>query len=91
MKLKNILLGAAASALCATAAFAERGADGQVNILYWQAISIMTPYLSSGTKDIEASSLVLEPLARYDEKGEMVPYLVDGRSRRSRTAASRRT
>jgi peptide/nickel transport system substrate-binding protein len=77
MKLKNILLGAAASALCATAAFAERGSDGQVNILYWQAVSIMTPYLSNGTKDLEASSLVLEPLARFNEKGEMVPYLAE--------------
>lgn len=77
MKLKNILIGAAASSLCASAAFAERGADGQVNIIYWQAVSIMTPYLSNGTKDIEAASLVLEPLARFDEDGEMVPFLVD--------------
>ena len=74
MKLKHILLGAAASAACATSALAERGADGQVNVLYWQAISIMTPYLSTGTKDLEAASLVLEPLARFNEKGEMVPY-----------------
>jgi peptide/nickel transport system substrate-binding protein len=77
MKLRNILLGAAASALCASAALAERGSDGQVNILYWQAVSIMTPYLSNGTKDLEASSLVLEPLARFNEKGEMVPYLAE--------------
>ena len=48
--------------------------------------SIMNPYLSSGTKDIEAASLVLEPLARFDEKGNMVPYLAaeipDARERR---------
>jgi len=75
MHFRPILLGAAASALCATAAFAERGSDGQLNILYWQAVSIMTPYLSNGTKDVEAASLVLEPLARFDEKGDMVPYL----------------
>jgi peptide/nickel transport system substrate-binding protein len=66
MHFRSILLGAAASALCASAAFAERGSDGQVNILYWQAVSIMTPYLSNGTKDVEAASLVLEPLARFD-------------------------
>ncbi len=77
MKLRNILLGATASTLCAGAALAERGTDGQVNILYWQAVSIMTPYLSNGTKDLEASSLVLEPLARFNEKGEMVPYLAE--------------
>jgi peptide/nickel transport system substrate-binding protein len=75
MHFRSILMGAAASALCASAAFAERGSDGQVNILYWQAVSIMNPYLSNGTKDVEAGSLVLEPLARFDEKGDMVPYL----------------
>ena len=44
-------------------------------ILYWQAVSILNPYLSGGTKDIEAASLVLEPLARYDENGDMVAWL----------------
>jgi peptide/nickel transport system substrate-binding protein len=76
MKLRSILMGAAAAtALCASAAQAERGSDGQVNVLYWQAVSIMTPYLSNGTKDLEAASLVIEPLARFNEKGDMVPYL----------------
>jgi peptide/nickel transport system substrate-binding protein len=75
MRPRSILMGAAAAALCAPAAQAGRGTDGQLNVLYWQAVSIMTPYLSSGTKDVEAASLVLEPLARYNEKGEMVPYL----------------
>ena len=64
--------------MCASAAMAERGSDGQVNILYWQAVSIMTPYLSNGTKDLEAASLVIEPLARFDENGDMVPYLAEG-------------
>ena len=75
MHIRSILMGAAASALVASAAFAERGSDGQVNILYWQAVSIMNPYLSNGTKDVEAGSLVLEPLARFNENGDMVPYL----------------
>ncbi len=35
----------------------------------------MNPYLSNGTKDVEAGSLVLEPLARFNENGDMVPYL----------------
>lgn len=77
MTKKQMLMGAAAVALSASAAHAERGSDGQVNILYWQAVSIMTPYLSSGTKDIEAASLVLEPLARFDETGELVPFLAE--------------
>lgn len=35
MKLKTLLLGAVATAAMAPAAFAERGADGHVNIIYW--------------------------------------------------------
>tara|TARA_R110002033_G_scaffold97917_2_gene146339 strand:+ start:1122 stop:2843 length:1722 start_codon:yes stop_codon:yes gene_type:complete len=80
MKLKTLLLGAAASVALAPMAMAAghegpRGRDGEVKILYWQAPSILNPFLSGGTKDIEASSLVLEPLARYNETGEMVPFL----------------
>ncbi len=77
MKMKALLLGAIASAALAPAAMAERGADGTVNIIYWQAPSILNPFLSGGTKDVESSSLVIEPLARYNEKGELVPWLVD--------------
>tara|TARA_R110000850_G_scaffold51510_3_gene125076 strand:+ start:957 stop:2636 length:1680 start_codon:yes stop_codon:yes gene_type:complete len=53
----------------------ERGRDGQLNIIYWQAPSIMNPFLSGGTKELEASSLVIEPLGRYDETGAPVPWL----------------
>ncbi|HSH01277.1 MAG TPA: peptide ABC transporter substrate-binding protein [Anaerolineae bacterium] len=52
-----------------------RGSAGTVNILYWQAASTLNPYLSGGTKDIHAASLVLEPLARYDENGNLVAWL----------------
>ncbi|CUH80351.1 Oligopeptide-binding protein AppA precursor [Tritonibacter multivorans] len=77
MKTKSLLLGAVAAAAMAPAAFAERGADGQVNIIYWQAPSILNSFLSGGTKDIEAASLVIEPLARYNSSGEMVPWLAE--------------
>ncbi|MES2968048.1 MAG: peptide ABC transporter substrate-binding protein [Pseudomonadota bacterium] len=76
MKLRTALLGAAATLVMAPAAFAERGADGNVKVLYSQAVSILNPYLSSGTKDVEAGSLVLEPLAGFNEKGEVIPRLV---------------
>jgi len=72
---RSFLIGSIAAAGLATAAHAERGSDGHLNIIYWQAPSILNPYLSSGTKDIESSSLVIEPLGRFDEKGNMVPYL----------------
>jgi peptide/nickel transport system substrate-binding protein len=75
MTLKTTLLGAAALVALAPAAFAERGADGHVNIIYWQAPSILNPYLSGGTKDLESASMIIEPLGRYNETGEMVPFL----------------
>ncbi|MDE9449384.1 peptide ABC transporter substrate-binding protein [Aliiroseovarius sp. Z3] len=64
-----------ALSLLPAATLAERGAAGHLNILYWQAPTILNPYLSSGPKDIEPASLVLEPLARYDETGNLVPWL----------------
>ncbi|MDN5787456.1 peptide ABC transporter substrate-binding protein [Pseudorhodobacter sp.] len=75
MKMKSALLGAACAFAFAPAAFAERGSDGNVNVIYWQAPSILNPFLSGGTKDVEAASLMLESLARFDEKGNMQPWL----------------
>lgn len=71
---RRLFVGIAALALLPLA-FAQRGRDGTVNLLYWQAVSILNPYLSGGTKDIYASSIVLEPLARYDVDGNLVPWL----------------
>lgn len=79
MKLRSLMPGAAATAALAAAmapaAFAERGSDGQVNVIMWQAPSTMNPYLSAGTKDIIAGSVVLEPLASFTPEGEVVPRL----------------
>ncbi|MCB5203696.1 peptide ABC transporter substrate-binding protein [Neorhizobium sp. T786] len=77
MKKLNILLAGtvACVALSSSLAHAERGADGDLKILFWQAVSTMNPYLSGGTKEALASSIVIEPLARYNEKGELVPWL----------------
>ena len=47
-----------------------------LNILYWQAPSSLNPYLSGGTKDMEASSIIVEPLLHVNEFGELVPTLV---------------
>jgi len=46
-----------------------------LNILYWQAVSILNPYLSSGTKDFHAGSLILDPLAEYTPEGMLIPVL----------------
>ena len=75
MNFKKTLLSAVAFAAIAPMALAERGADGNVSIIYWQAPSILNPFLSGGTKDVESASLIIEPLARYNEKGELVPWL----------------
>ncbi|MDY6963466.1 MAG: peptide ABC transporter substrate-binding protein, partial [Pseudomonadota bacterium] len=76
-KFKILLAGTVACmALSSSMAYAERGTDGDLKILFWQAVSTMNPYLSGGTKEVFASSMVIEPLARYDETGELVPWLV---------------
>jgi peptide/nickel transport system substrate-binding protein len=56
MKLKTILLGAVAALAFwpMAVAMAERGSDGEVKIIYWQAPSILNPFLSGGTKDVES-------------------------------------
>lgn len=80
MRLAKLLIGAASAILAGLlpiAASAERGSDGHVKIIYWQAPSILNPYLSGGTKDVESSSLIIEPLARYDPNGNLVPWLVE--------------
>jgi peptide/nickel transport system substrate-binding protein len=77
MTFRTLLLGAVATCALAPAAFAERGSDGELSIIYWQAPSTLNPYLSGGTKEVESASLVIEPLARFDDTGTMVPWLVD--------------
>ncbi|MBC2836752.1 peptide ABC transporter substrate-binding protein [Paragemmobacter straminiformis] len=76
MKLKTLLLGAAAAFALAPAAHAERGTDGEVKLTFPQAVSIMNPYLTGGTKDIYAASMVLEPLAGLTPEGVLIPKLV---------------
>lgn len=77
MTLKSLLLGAVAATAMAPAAMAERGSDGNVSIIYWQAPSILNPFLSGGTKDVESASMIIEPLARYNQDGALVPWLVN--------------
>jgi peptide/nickel transport system substrate-binding protein len=82
MNFKTALLGAIASTglapmVLADAHEGERGRDGEVKIIYWQAPSILNPFLSGGTKDVEAASMIIEPLARYNSSGELTPWLVD--------------
>lgn len=71
-----LALGVAAlGANSGASAGAEAGAGGELNLIQWQAPSIINPYLSGGTKDIMAGSLVLEPLANTGPDGVLVPNL----------------
>jgi peptide/nickel transport system substrate-binding protein len=54
----------------ATAAAVRRGAGDDLKILYWQAPTILNPHLATGTKDFDASRLVLEPLASWGPDGK---------------------
>ncbi|PMP80781.1 MAG: peptide ABC transporter substrate-binding protein, partial [Chloroflexus aggregans] len=48
---------------------------GKLTILYWQAVTTLNPHLATGTKDFDGATVILEPLARYNEKNELVPFL----------------
>ncbi len=54
---------------------AQRGGGGELRLLWWQAPTILNAHLSSGTKDFDASRVVLEPLADLDINGNLVPVL----------------
>ena len=53
-----------AKASGAAAAF-KRGDGGELKFLYWQAPTILVPHQGTGTKDNDASRLVIEPLASF--------------------------
>ncbi len=46
-----------------------------LKLLYWQAPTILNPHLSTGLKDAEASRITLEPLATFNNDGELIPFL----------------
>ncbi|TMG64740.1 MAG: peptide ABC transporter substrate-binding protein [Chloroflexi bacterium] len=53
-------------------AAAKRGAGETLNILYWQAPTILNAHQATGTKDADAARLVLEPLASWDKNGKAI-------------------
>ncbi len=69
----------ASSSVAASASAAPkmaRGAGGNLNILYWEAPTILNPHQSTGTKDFDASRLIVEPLAAWGPDGTPVARLV---------------
>ena len=60
----------------APAAATPPPAEEQVlTLLYWQAPSLPWPYLAAGFKDSDAGAVTLEPLAKHDPDGNLVPAL----------------
>jgi peptide/nickel transport system substrate-binding protein len=49
-----------------------RGAGGELKILYWQAPTILISHQATGTKDYDASRLIIEPLASWGVDGKPV-------------------
>jgi peptide/nickel transport system substrate-binding protein len=51
------------------------GRGGKAMLFFWQAPTTMNPYLTGSQKEMYAASIVIEPLAEYDENGDIVPAL----------------
>ncbi len=60
----------AATATASVAPTAARGTGGNLTILYWQAPTILNPHQAGGTKDNDASRLIIEPLASWGPDGK---------------------
>ena len=53
----------------------RRGGGGPLRVLMWQGPTILQPHFAIGSKDIEGCSLFYEPLARWDDQGQLLPVL----------------
>lgn len=49
--------------------------DETLRLFYWQAPTLLNPHLTGGSKDIEASRITYEPLASFNQQGELIPLL----------------
>src|SRR5438067_2612294 len=53
----------------------KAGGGGPLKTLYWQAPTLLNPHFAIGTKDQEGSRIFYEPLAGWDNDGNLVPFL----------------
>ena len=49
--------------------------DDTLRILFWQAPTTLNPHLATGQKDWTASRITYDPLATYDQDGNLIPIL----------------
>src|SRR5471030_3259854 len=53
----------------------KRGGGGLLKMLWWQGPTLINPHFATGTKDQDASRLFYEPLAAWDNNGNLRPVL----------------
>ena len=53
----------------------KAGGGGPLKLLWWQAPTLLNPHFAVGTKDQEASRIFYEPLASWDDDGNLYPVL----------------
>ena len=54
-----------------------RGQGGELKLIQWQAPTLLNPHVATGTKDVLAACLVVEPLMNYLPDGTVIPRLVE--------------
>jgi peptide/nickel transport system substrate-binding protein len=69
------MLDRAAAVPAGAAAAPGRGTQGTLKLLFWQAPTIVNLHLANGTKDQDASRIVMEPLLTVDTAGNFTPVL----------------
>jgi len=55
----------------------KRGGGGMLKVLWWQGATLLNPHFAVGTKDQDGSRIFYEPLAGWDEDGNLVPMLAE--------------
>jgi peptide/nickel transport system substrate-binding protein len=53
----------------------KAGGGGPLKLLFWQAVTLLNPHFAVGTKDQEGSRIFYEPLAGWDNDGNLIPIL----------------
>src|SRR3989304_4950155 len=53
----------------------KRGGGGELQVLWGQGPTILTPPLAIGVKDGDGSRIFYEPLVSFDTEGNLVPIL----------------
>ncbi len=53
----------------------KRGGGGALKAIFWQGPTLLQPHFAGGTKDQEGARIFYEPLAVWDNEGNLVPIL----------------